>query len=480
FRNQATPAGGMLSPIVTGGTHDWQELSTVIQAPEAATDLLISLNKATDDGIAYFTDIKVGPATEPVVSAAEMSQAAIRRLFPLASADQDPAAVTQAALALGRQKSPESLVLATDGKAACRIYAGSEDVIATRTFKRPAGSTLKSLTVRALHCEQLPGAGSGMWTHGLDVALPAKPVKNFTYRFWVKSESSSQSYRLGLQFLKPNNTASPLQESDYLRAGSGWTQISADFTSLVNARISEGYTRLSSITQRPYNPGGNVPYFVSDVSVQMTDEAPKTLYASDLESGTSVYGGTVATVVEQNASRDGVYRINDGVNPPIMGVMTGKPAPVATGWKRPSSTVTIGMSKGWYGAVGEITYGGGDKPDATYRFEDMTENAPLNGVHGGIDFGTGQWVSRSSFHAGCFDDRARPQSIEFHAAQKLSKYLGQITGASFEPFAHDANPAAAPLLIVGRNNISPINWRPASPTTSWARMGSSFAPSGRM
>ena len=43
-------------------------------------------------------------------------------------------------------------------------------------------------------------------------------------------------------------------------------------------------------------------------------------------------------------------------------------------------------------------------------------------------------------------------AIEFHAAEELAKHLGQISGASFEPFAHDANPAAGPLLVIGRDN----------------------------
>lgn len=309
-------------------------------------------------------------------------------LIPL-TRGQDHAAILQ--------KSPDALVLAKDGKPAYRI--------AVRTFKLPAGCALKSLTVRALHCEQLGDVpGSGMWARGLDIALPAKPVKNFTYRFRVKSESPSQSYRFGLQFLKADEKTRQLKESDFFRA-SGWTHISADFTTLVNTMISQGYTRLGSISQRPYKPGGNVPYIVSDVSVIMTDEAPRTLYAGDIESGNSVYGGRVTTAVEPNASKDGVYWINDDVNPSITGFLTGEPATVATGWKLPASTVTIGFAKGWDGAVGEITYGGEGKPAATYRFEDMPERAPLNGVHGGIDFGAGQWVSRVS-HVASFDGQA--------------------------------------------------------------------------
>lgn len=45
--------------------------------------------------------------------------------------------------------------------------------------------------------------------------------------------------------------------------------------------------------------------------------------------------------------------------------------------------------------------------------------------------------------------------IELYAAQELAKYLGQISGASFEPLAQEANPTAAgSLLIVGRNNAT--------------------------
>ncbi|MFW6060610.1 MAG: DUF4838 domain-containing protein [Phycisphaeraceae bacterium] len=41
---------------------------------------------------------------------------------------------------------------------------------------------------------------------------------------------------------------------------------------------------------------------------------------------------------------------------------------------------------------------------------------------------------------------------ELNAARELADYLGRISGATFTPFAHDAHPADAPLLIVGRDN----------------------------
>lgn len=43
-------------------------------------------------------------------------------------------------------------------------------------------------------------------------------------------------------------------------------------------------------------------------------------------------------------------------------------------------------------------------------------------------------------------------SIEFHAAEELAKYLKLISGASFEPSSGQAYPAGGPLLVVGRRN----------------------------
>lgn len=56
-------------------------------------------------------------------------------------------------------------------------------------------------------------------------------------------------------------------------------------------------------------------------------------------------------------------------------------------------------------------------------------------------------IASYKIHVGSSQD-----AIELYAAEELAKYLGKISGASFEPFAHDTHPAAGPLLIVGRRN----------------------------
>ena len=42
--------------------------------------------------------------------------------------------------------------------------------------------------------------------------------------------------------------------------------------------------------------------------------------------------------------------------------------------------------------------------------------------------------------------------IQLYAAAELAGHLGRITGADFAPLSHDANPAQGPLIIVGREN----------------------------
>ncbi|MFW6060046.1 MAG: DUF4838 domain-containing protein [Phycisphaeraceae bacterium] len=52
-----------------------------------------------------------------------------------------------------------------------------------------------------------------------------------------------------------------------------------------------------------------------------------------------------------------------------------------------------------------------------------------------------------TIHVGSADD-----PVELYAAEELAKYLGEISGASFAPVAHDASPSSGPLLVVGRQN----------------------------
>lgn len=113
------------TPIVTGATHGWKNLSGVVQVPPGATDMLVHLHKDVDDGVAWFDDLKVEPTDEPAPTAEEKQNAKLARLLPAAPSGQDTNAVIQAALELGQQASPESLTLADNGRAAYRVYVGS-------------------------------------------------------------------------------------------------------------------------------------------------------------------------------------------------------------------------------------------------------------------------------------------------------------------------------------------------------------------
>ncbi|MFH0352032.1 MAG: hypothetical protein ACHBMF_08925 [Chromatiales bacterium] len=120
--------------------------------------------------------------------------------------------------------------------------------------------------------EQRPADGAIYSSSALNLALPAS-ASNFTYSVWVTDNNDpSQMYRLLVKFRNPTTGAiSPLSNTPWTSAGTGWTQLSGDFTSIVNQRIGEGYTQLSMISLGAWS-GTTAPpfvtYYADDMLVQ--------------------------------------------------------------------------------------------------------------------------------------------------------------------------------------------------------------------
>jgi len=98
-------------------------------------------------------------------------------------------------------------------------------------------------------------------------------------------------------------------------------------------------------------------------------------------------GSVLVSVVVWNTD----YTIQDGVNPGVSGGFCDTPTKVETGWTLSAPHVTITLSGG---AIDDVEFGPGRAATVVYSFDDV-EGWPgddaLNGVHGGIDFGTNVW-----------------------------------------------------------------------------------------
>lgn len=126
--------GGRSEPalFVTGGDHDWQDFSVVVQAPAAADQLLLYLRKRDKTaGAAYFDAVEVAPTEAPADTAATLHRDTLaeRHALPALPPDAAAAALAAAAAPADGKPSPQ-LTLAQDGRARMRIHVGaSPDVV---------------------------------------------------------------------------------------------------------------------------------------------------------------------------------------------------------------------------------------------------------------------------------------------------------------------------------------------------------------
>jgi hypothetical protein len=138
--------GGRGEPalFVTGGSHGWQEFSTVVAAPPGAQQILVYLRKQDGAGSAWFDQVAVVPSDEKPLTAADVRRAELAaELLPAQAADPAPALAAAVAAAKG-QAAP--LALAAGGKALAHLHvASTADVVALGAAKELAGY-LKDIT----------------------------------------------------------------------------------------------------------------------------------------------------------------------------------------------------------------------------------------------------------------------------------------------------------------------------------------------
>ena len=107
---------------------------------------------------------------------------------------------------------------------------------------------------------------------GLMPVLPAgDSISSFEYKVWINDvDNQTQTYRLYLRFGYNDGSwhESDFDASDVINIGSGWQEVSYDFASVVNSRMSEGYTHITRITLRKYeNSGVLADFYTDDISL---------------------------------------------------------------------------------------------------------------------------------------------------------------------------------------------------------------------
>lgn len=112
--------------FVTGGDHDWQDFSVVVEAPAGADQLLLYLRKRDKTpGAAYFDAIEVSPTEAPADTVATLHRDALaERHFSPALPPAAAEAALAAAAASGNMPSSQ-LTLAQDAQARVRIHVGT-------------------------------------------------------------------------------------------------------------------------------------------------------------------------------------------------------------------------------------------------------------------------------------------------------------------------------------------------------------------
>ncbi|MCK6489796.1 MAG: cytochrome c biogenesis protein ResB [Planctomycetes bacterium] len=137
--------GGRSEPalFVTGGSHGWQEFSTVVAAPPGAQQILVYLRKQDGAGSAWFDQVAVAPSDEKPLTAADVRRAELAtELLPAKAADPAPALAAAVAAAQG-QAAP--LALAAGGKALAHLHVASDaDVVALGAAAVGLGNTVRA------------------------------------------------------------------------------------------------------------------------------------------------------------------------------------------------------------------------------------------------------------------------------------------------------------------------------------------------
>ncbi|MFA4943710.1 MAG: DUF4838 domain-containing protein [Lentisphaeria bacterium] len=112
--------------FTTGGTQDWKEFSTVVEAPPGADQALIYLRKiAGSAGAAYFDDVKIEATEEAATTALELKRRELATAL-LSPPSNGAAAALEKIVAAAGKAAGGKLVLARDGAAQCHVHVGSD------------------------------------------------------------------------------------------------------------------------------------------------------------------------------------------------------------------------------------------------------------------------------------------------------------------------------------------------------------------
>nr|MDQ3624180.1 hypothetical protein [Verrucomicrobiota bacterium] len=74
--------------FMTGGTHEWKEVSVVVAPPANANELVLYLRKAGGEGVVYYDDVKIESTDDPETTAGELRRAGMAPPKPM-MADTD-------------------------------------------------------------------------------------------------------------------------------------------------------------------------------------------------------------------------------------------------------------------------------------------------------------------------------------------------------------------------------------------------------
>ncbi|MHB1158505.1 MAG: DUF4838 domain-containing protein [Phycisphaerales bacterium] len=150
--------------VVTGGTHEWKEFSTVVEAPAGADQMLIYLRKQGDAGAVYYDDVKMEATDVAAMTAAMLQRDAMAAKWFAPVTDAASAqAVIEKVLQSANTKT-DLLTLADQGKTTYRIYVGDKtDVV-----------SLNAAVELAENIEKITGAKFGPFAH--DTAPSDQPL----------------------------------------------------------------------------------------------------------------------------------------------------------------------------------------------------------------------------------------------------------------------------------------------------------------
>ncbi len=104
--------------------------------------------------------------------------------------------------------------------------------------------------------------------------------------------------------------------------------------------------------------------------------------------------------------------------------------------------------------------------DTTYSFDDVTGDVPLNGIHGGIDFGAGNWNGGGNWFGltgvGCYRNNVQMISFTLPAGRVLKNIKVSAGGDYNFTISDGVNPS-----ISG----STVGFTPQAFTTGWTKVG---------